>query len=269
VTDDGISYASSLPAVRWRFAKENNTANLIGHAVLNGSEYGYDSSDALALRMELHDPATGRLQLGSSEDSLRTLASLGFTLPKAGVPMSAGIWNGAEVAGDANAHYLLQVSSSERFTITVTPSGGRTLADVAKPIPTQHQQPTSTLVDEDDDIHTASIGPASTGHPLLSTDELTLGRSYVYVGHRVRVDEPKTLFQKYGTMMLLGGMLLVNIYMRTRQTNSQLSAAQQQTARLTQPQGGVSGNRRPARSTAHIEEITEGTLPAFENKKGK
>jgi len=182
--------------------------------------------------------------------------------------MSAGTWHGAEVAGDNNARYLLQVSSSERFTITVTPSAGRSLAQVAKADPADpalaaQQQQRAASTDDEDDV-SVSTGPASTGHSLLSSEELENGSAYVYVGHRIRTEENKSFFQKYGTMMLLGGMLLVNIWMRTRQSGTQLTAQQ----RVAQAQAVAGTSRRPPPSSARIEEITEGNIN-LDSKKGK
>jgi hypothetical protein len=253
----GVSYASSLPVVRWRLQKENNTANLVGSAVVNGTLGGFDADESLALRFELHDAASGRLQSGPDEDHLRTLAPLAFEHVKGSMPLSAGAWHGADVAGDNDARYLLQVSSNDRWTLTIFPSGGRTLAQVAKAAAPASAARTAAADDDDDNVAT---GPASTGHPAASSaDDLADGAGFVYVAHRIHKDEPKTLFQRYGTMLLLGGMLLVNIWMRSKTGNSQLAAARATAA--TQGVGPAAARRaaaQPAASGARIEEITEG-----------
>jgi len=225
----GLSYGSSLPVVRWRLSKDNTTdlPNLVGRAVVNGTAGGYDSDEALSLRFELHDSATGRLQVGADDDHLRTLAPLAFEHVKGSMPLSAGQWHGADVAGDSDARYLLQISGNDRWTLTVLPSAGRTLAQVAQAPPAA---PTRSAAEDDDDLSGAAQGLASTGHPAASEEELKDGVAFVYVAHRVRHEEPKTLFQKYGTMLLLGGMLIVNIWMRSKSGTNQLAQAQRSAA---------------------------------------
>ena len=201
---------------------------------------------------------------------------------KGSQPISVGVWNGVEVAGDNNARYVLQASSSDRFSILVTPSGGRSLAAVRSAASAatgtaaskkRASAAAAAAAEEEDDLHVE--GPASSGFPVLSSSDLADGESYLLIFRRVRVEENKTFFQKYGTMLLLGCMLLVNVYMRSKQSGAQLGAATAATrsravAAPTPAAAAstVARNRAAAAAQgARIEEITEGTIEI--NKKGQ
>lgn len=192
---------------------------------------------------------------------------------KGSVPISVGVWNAADVAGDVEgARYVLQASSHDRFTVLVTPSGGRTLAAVrtaaAAGAPAAKKR--ASAAEEEDDLHVE--GPASTGFPLLSAAQVADGESYLFVFHRVRVEENKTFFQKYGTMMLLGCMLLVNVYMRSKSAVPAPAAAARRVAAPAPASAAapstLARNRAAAAAQgARIEEITEGSIEV--NKKGQ
>lgn len=251
------SYSHSLPVVRWRLEKDNATStHLAGRAFLNDSAAGADDSDALVMRVEMHDVTSGKILTGSDEDHLNTLASFTFSQVKGSLPLAVGTWQGAEVAGDSAARFVMQAANADRFTITVTPSAGRTLAAVRDAVGTPKRAAASS--DDDDDLHVEVN--ASTGHPLLSADVLSAagGEAYLYVAQRVRHEQPKTFFERYGTFLLLGAMLALNVYMRTRQSGTQL---QQQISRASKLAAPAANARRHAAASqgARIEEITEGS----------
>lgn len=193
-----MSYASSLPVVRWRLEKDNSSSlssHLVGFAHVNGS------ADALVLRLETHDTtASGRVLTGSDEDHLDTLFTFGFSQIKGSVPLSVGLWSGADVAGDSAASGLMQTSGNDRWTLLVTPSQGRTIAQVAKG---GAKKRAAAASDDDDDLH--SEGPASTGHPQLSAAELGGATQILFVAHRVLKEENKSFFARYGSYLMLVG----------------------------------------------------------------
>lgn len=251
------SYSHSLPVVRWRLEKDNATStHLVGRAFLNDSAAGADDADALAMRVEMHDVSSGKILTGSDEDHLNTLASFSFSQVKGSLPLAVGIWKGAEVAGDSAARFVMQAANADRFTITVTPSAGRTLAAVRDAVGTPKRAAAAS--DDDDELHVEVN--AATGHPLLTADVLAAagGEAFLYVAQRVRHEQPKTFFERYGTFLLLGGMLAMNIYMRTRQSGTQL---QQQISRASKLAAPAANARRHAAASqgARIEEITEGS----------
>lgn len=248
-------FSHTLPHVRWKLEKENNTDNLIGRAYVNGSrndpmtqhvhthQHDDDDDDAddhtpseLFLRVEFHsgDPSQGRFQSGYDEDSLPTLFRFAFHQHRASIPISAGIWNGDEMQGEKDdktknndgATYVFQASAPDRFTITVTPRSFD-LLKASKPQPAAgDKKATKKHSDDDDDELSSASGPATTGYPLLPASELASQESIIYIGHRIKSEAEKTFMQKYGTMILLGGMLLLNVYMRTKQSGTQLTKKQ-------------------------------------------
>lgn len=263
ITPDGISYASSLPAVRWRLEKDNSSSlatNLVGFAHLNGS------ADALYLRLETQDTtAIGRVLTGSDEDHLDPLFHFAFTQIKGSAPLSAGVWSGSDVAGDSAATYVMQTSGNDRWSILVTPSKGRTVAQVAKPAAGSTKKRAAAAADDDDDLHIE--GPASTAHPALSVADLGSATQILFVAHRVHKEENKSFFAKYGSYLMLVGMLLLNVYMRTKSGAMAPAASQVARVRAQQAAAGavpVSAATARARAAAaqgaQIEDITEGDI---------
>lgn len=244
----------SLPSVRWSLQHENSTSNLFGRAVVNSST---GAADETFLRIEFHDPSSGLFQTGEDDESFQTLFSFSFSQVKGSVPMSAGFYNGGEVAGDEKATYLLQAASPDRFTLTVTPRSFDLAAAAVKSTAASAASKKKATSDDDDEL--TSNGPASTGHPSLSQSSLKGASSYVYVGHRIKREEEKTLLQKYGTMVLLGAMLLLNLYMRTRQSASQMTQAQNVARANAAIAAGAARGGKSRSAGVQIEEITEGS----------
>lgn len=184
----------SLPVVRWRLTSDNLTSNLIGRGWLNTSSE-FDPQHSLALRVEFPDSTSeGTFQTGMDEDQLSNLFQFSFTQVKNSQPLAVGEWS-----GEVKATYVFQAATSDRFTIIVTPRNFN-LNEATKAAASSASKASkkSTPTDDDDDF--TPSGPASTGHPLLTAEELANAESYIYVGHRVKVEVEKTLFQKYGTV---------------------------------------------------------------------
>jgi hypothetical protein len=243
----------ALPVIRWKLEKENTTQNLIGHAWVNGSDH---EASAQALHIEFHDPSSGRFAVGSDEDTLRPLFSFAFQQVKGSVPMAAGKYLGAETQGDeGGAVYLFQASSPDRFTLTVTPRSFD-LARAAKQPKVEAQQAKKAASEDEDDLMQSS-GPASTGHPILTPEDLASfhGESFVYVGHRVKSEPEKSFFQKWGTMVMLAGMLVLNVYMRSRNVGGAGAAAAVASPRAAAARVAGGSSKKGG---ATVEEITEG-----------
>jgi hypothetical protein len=265
ISHSGAATTFSSASARWLLEPENGTANLVGAAWLNGTDAGEESAPArLALRVEFREgAATGRFQSGVDEDNLDTLFAFAIQQPIDSVALSVGTWNGAEAP---DAAYVLQANSvtADRFTITVTPRGSD-LAAAAVAAAAAHavkQRQARAAINEDDED--AASGPASTGHSAATPASLIGAASYIYVGHRVRHEPAKTLFQQYGTMLMLGAMLILNVYMRSRQTTQQLTGkAASRNAQITQTaaQRIAASKSRAQHSAATIEEIPD-AVPA-------
>ena len=199
--------------------------------------------------------------------------AFGFSAVKGSIPVSAGVWTGVDTAGDSHASYVMQTFGNDRWTILVTPSGGRTLAQVATAqAGAKKNKRAAAHAADDDDLHIE--GPASTAHPALAPSELGSARQILFVAHRVIKESEKSFFARYGSYIMLVGMLLVNVWMRSKQGSMApgAGAAAQQVARARAQQqagagagaGAVSAATARARAAAaqpaQIEDITEGDI---------
>lgn len=194
--DSSIDLGDIVP-IRWRLEKENNTANLFGRAWVNGTNE-YEGS---ILRIEFPDSTTsGAFQAGQDEDSLTTLFDFTFTQSKGSLPISVGAWQSSETQGEDKgaATYVFQAATQDRFTIVVTPRSFNLAA--ASKAPANKATTKKTVSNNDDDEDFSSQGPASTGHPMPTEEELANGESFIFVGQRVKVEVEKTFFQKFGTV---------------------------------------------------------------------
>ena len=118
-------------------------------------------------------PPTGSGRRGKDIDSLTPLFDFSFILHPAGHPTTVGEWHGAE-----ESYYLLQISSPDKFTITVTPKRlGHTDGDDADAL--------------DDGV---------TIYSLKKTSQPTA----------------KSFLQQYGTYLMLAVFFVVNMYLKTK-----------------------------------------------------
>ena len=114
-----LSYAHSLPSVRWKLEKENGTAsnNLVGSAWVNGTEQG-ENGAPIMLRVEMHEPSTGKIQTGVDEDHFNTLAHFQFTQVRSSTPRQSAARRAQRVRTawqrDVNAHAALRLRHRSR-----------------------------------------------------------------------------------------------------------------------------------------------------------
>jgi len=218
------NFAGSLPHAVWRFESENGTSSLalVGRSWLNGT--GKDHG--LALRITFDDISSGQFMSGVDEDALMPVFSFNFHHPLTSVATSFGTYHGLHQEAD----YVMQIASTDRFTLAIFPRS-RNLAHVSSKLDREESQ----------------FGP--TGH----LDDLVSSEEVLYlIGHRVKVEVEKTFLQKYGTMLLLGGMLLLNGWLKTRSAATPTRPA----TPAAVPAAGAS-RVTTKREGARIEDITE------------
>jgi len=220
---------------KYFFEKENGTMNLLGRYYDNDTSTG-EVMNEMSVVVEFSTPTEGVFKVsGANDDSPHPLFAFDFEQAAInGLALAYGAWRGDKTP----TYYQFVVTSWDRFAITLIPHTAIGSAGTS-PTAAGASPAAARLGKSDDDADT----DAAESGPTVA----------LFLGKKVPVIAERGFFQKYGSMLMIGVFLIIQMKMRGFGGGGQAAAAQAQAQagqrRRTAQDANVAGIKKEAGST--------------------
>jgi len=199
---------------KYFFEKENGTMNVLGRYYDNDTSTG-EITNEMSVVVEFSTPTEGVFKvMGSNDESAHSLFAFHFDQAAVnGLALAYGVWH-----AEKPTYYQFAVTSWDRFAITLIPRTSMSATATAATVGTGAELE-------------ARIGGAEEADagPTVS----------IFLGKKVPVNVEKGFFAKYGSILMIGVFLIIQIKMRGGMSGMSAQNAQQAAAQRRRQESGV------------------------------